>query len=465
MSYDQLLNQLEKLTKTLEAGVPNAAPDQLVQGAALQGTDISPVLHNATWGDAQLYIGQKLSVKPAKSLLVQFNRRLSYGQFGSSAQIEGAVGPEQVGRFVRITVPMGFYSQVRRTSLPAAMVATVNNLDMEETQSADAAMVIAGDTEFDCLRGKDSFSNGGVFDGADSAIPALPNIKGIACHIRQSDRRRDAKDLMFAEYGADDSVTLNVGGVLQQRDILQSYTRGVMNHSRANVLLLDPLTMGSYNEVAFGKERIVLAGSPQQSTGADLRRQAVPGGVVTLDMVRFLSGKTRPQMDPSPLAPAAPALTLTQAADRTNFALNDALVYYATGVNEAGEGTPSTVQNITITAAGNRVEAAVTSTGGSPRYWNLYRSNPGGSARDAKFIGSVLANTVGPTTFIDLTNKIPGFVTGMLLDWESMDIAELSSFSQLDIAPTDLSKPKAFYRFLTLRVELPRRNVILDNLK
>ena len=85
--------------------------------------------------------------------------------------------------------------------------------------------------------------------------------------------------------------------------------------------------------------------------------------------------------------------------------------------------------------------------------------------RDAKFIGSVLANQAGPTTFVDLGNKIPGFVTGMLLDFDSMDIAELSAFSQLDIAPTDLSKPKAYYRFLTLRVELPRRNVILDNLR
>jgi hypothetical protein len=45
-----------------------------------------------------------------------------------------------------------------------------------------------------------------------------------------------------------------------------------------------------------------------------------------------------------------------------------------------------------------------------------------------------------------------------------MDVAELAPYSRVKLAVTDLSQPEAHYRFLTLRMYQPRKNVLVDNL-
>src|SRR6185369_17307093 len=92
----------------------------------------------------------------------------------------------------------------------------------------DAALMLAGDIEFDCFRGKADFSNAGVFDGNPLAIPALPNMLGLDAQIRQSDAQRNARDLMFSEYGSDQSVVISVGGVLPQSAIEDAATRSAL---------------------------------------------------------------------------------------------------------------------------------------------------------------------------------------------------------------------------------------------
>ena len=78
-----LVKTLESLVKTLEAGSYNSAPGQLVQGSALQIEDLSPVMHNVTFDDSHIKLQKLFTIKKAKSLLVQFNRQLSYGDIGS----------------------------------------------------------------------------------------------------------------------------------------------------------------------------------------------------------------------------------------------------------------------------------------------------------------------------------------------------------------------------------------------
>ena len=95
-------------------------------------------------------------------------------------------------------------------------------------------------------------------------------------------------------------------------------------------------------------------------------------------------------------------------------------------------------------------------------YFNVYRSDAGGTT--TKWIGRV--KTAGATTnFTDLGAKLPGFVTGYLIQGDTMEVRELSPYSRLKLAVTDLSIPEAHFRFLTLTVPQPRKNVLVDNLK
>lgn len=461
------LDQISDLIKALEAGNYNVAPSSLLQGAALQVEDLSPVMNNVTFQDKHIILQKMVKVDPCKSTLAQFDRQLSYGIFGGSANLEGAVGQEETSDFVRIVVPMAYYSHVRRVTVVANMVATVDGKKAEDRAAEDAAKKIAGDIEFDLFRGKADFSNLGVFDGNPLAIPGLPNMLGIDAQIRQSDSQRNAQDLMFAEYGSNASVVQQVGGVLAQSNLEDASVRSAMNMGEADKLMLDPITMANYNKIAFNKERIILANSPQGGSGADLRKQWTSNGEVDIQASRFLSGKTAPAR-PRALGPAAPTFSgasATVAGQVTAFLAGQVYTYYVTAANELGESPASASAATTIAANGDVVNLTITPPGaGVIRYFNVYRSAAGGTAASAKFIGRVDRGAAATAVFRDAGNKIPGFVTGYLLQGDTMAMKELSPYSRRKLALTDLTDPEAFYRFCCVAVMQPRKNVILDNL-
>ena len=130
---------LSSLVKALEAGGYNATPSTLVNGSALMVEDLSPVMYNVTFDDRHIKLQKMLKVETVKSTLAQFDRQLSYGIFGGSATIEGNVGQEENDSYVRIVVPMCFYSSVRRVTIVANMVGTVDGQKAEERYAASAA--------------------------------------------------------------------------------------------------------------------------------------------------------------------------------------------------------------------------------------------------------------------------------------------------------------------------------------
>jgi hypothetical protein len=450
------------LLKALEAGNYNAAPSALVQGSALQIEDISNVMQVVTFEDKAIKLQKGMKTESCKSTLAQFDRQLSYGIFGGDAQIEGAVGQEEDSQFVRITVPMAFYSHLRRVTVVANMVATVDGVKAEDRAAADAAKKLAASIELDLFRGKADFSNAGLFDGNMGAIPALPQMLGLDPQIRMSDHERNTQDLMFAEYGSNESVVVSVGSTLTQDSIEDAHVKSIMQHGEAETLYVDPKVLSAYNKISFGKERIILAGSPQDATASDLKRQWVSGGTVSIEASRFLAGKTAPAA-PRSVGPAAPTATSAVAASTTSLVAGT-YIYFVTSVNEIGESPVSPAISQAV-AAGEQVTLTITPPGaGTVRFFNVYRTLANAPAATAKFIGRV-ANGGGSTTaFVDLGNRLPGFVTGFLLQKDTMALKELSPYSRMKLAVTDLSLPEAHFRFLSLAVYQPRKNVLLDNL-
>ncbi len=465
------LEQLTGLIKALEAGSYNAAPGHLVQGSALQVEDLTPVMQNVTFGDEHIKLQSMLSSKSCKSTLAQFDRQLSYGHFGGSAQLEGNLGAEKTSDFVRIVVPMCYYSHHRRVTLPSTMVSTVDGQGSEERSASDAAKIVSADVEFDLFRGRADFSNAGVFDGNPLVTPGvMPNIIGLDLQIRQSDIQRNAQDIYFNEFGADESCVVPGGGPLTQDLIEEASVRSAMHMGNADKLVVDPRVLSVYNRIVFGKERIVLAGSAQSSTGADLRKQWVSNGTVSIEASRFLSGKTRPAPARAD-GPAAPVLTsVTPGAisgATTPFIAGQVYTYFVTVGNEVGESIASAaVAGAAIATTGHGVTLVITPPGsGTVRFFNVYRSSAGGTAATAKFIGRVVNGGGATTSFIDIGNRQPGFVTGYLIQGDTMEIKELSPYSRLKLAVADLSLPEAHFRFLTLALLQPRKNCLIDNLR
>ena len=457
-----LTENLQTLMKALEAGSYNAAPSTLVQGAALQVEDLSNVMQNVTFSDQHIKLQKSLSVKDAKSQLIQFNRQLDYGIFGGSAQFEGGIGEEDTSSFVRAVVPMSYYSTTRRVTVAANMIGAFDGVKAEDRAADDATKKLAGDIEFDLYQGQAHFSNAGVFDGNPLAAAEIPNMIGLDSQIRQSDAQANTQDQMFAEFGSDQSVVLAANGTLTQSIIEDAAVRSAMNMGAADALHLDPITLSAYNKIAFAKERIILAGSPQEASGANLRQQWTSSGAITMEPSRFLSGKTRPARSRagSPAAPAAPA----QAALVGVGSLLDAGTYQyrVTAVSMRGESVISAATASTVATDGDGVRLTITPVSGA-QYYNVYRSEKNGSADSVKFIGRI-AQKVGSPVFDDLGNRSGGFVNAYLLQKDTMGIYQLAPYSKLKLAISDLSLPEAHFRFLCLAVMQPRKSVVIDNL-
>ena len=456
-----MIEQLNSLMKALEAGSYNATPDSLQQGASLQVEDLSPVMQNVTYGEQHIKLQKAIEIKEARSQLVQFNRQLSYGIFGASAQFEGGVGEEQTSDYARQVVPMSYYSSTRRVSVAANMIGAFDGVKAEDRAASDAAMQLAGDIEFDLFRGQNDFSENGFFTGNPLAIAAVPNMLGVDTQVRQSDHLSNTQDLMFASYGSDQTVVLSADGTLTQSNLEDSAVRSAMNHGSADKFYLDPVSLSAYNKIAHAKERIVLAGSAQASSGAELRQQWTSSGLVSLEASRFLSGRTSPHPAKEG-APAAPTLSTSADADADSVLDAGTYTYYVTTVNMRGESLPSSAEQQAI-ATGERATLTIGATAGAA-YYNVYRSRAGGSAADAKFIGRVKAASAGSTTFRDLGLRQPGAVTGFLVQSNTMGIHQLSPYSRLRMAVNDLSLPEAHFRFLCLALYQPRKNVLLDNI-
>lgn len=464
-----LSQQMNSLVKTLEAGQYNVAPGQLTQGSALQFEDLQAVMHNTTYDDSHIKLQKIFTVKKSKSLLVQFNRQLSYGRFGGSAQREGAVGDVDVGDYIRATVPMCFYSTTRRVTIAADMVDTMDGKAGSDREAENAAMKIAGDIEFDMFRGKEDFSNAGVFDGNPLAMAELPNMLGVGPQVRQSDFLLNTHDLMFDSYGSDQSVVLSKNGSLEQTVIEDAAVRSRMNLGKAEQLIVDPIILAGYNKAVAlatpgaggaSMQRIVLAGSAQDASGADLRRQWVSNGTVSLEDSRFLSGKTSPHR-PTIGSPGQGSQVAAANGAATGTLAAGTYYYYTTAENERGEGPRSTATS-QAAAANDSITLTITPPAAAGiTHFNVYR---GATAATAKYIGRVVNSGGATTTFEDLGNKAPGFVTGYLIQKDCWGVHELASYQRLKLAVSDLSTPEAHFRFLTLAGYMPRKNVLIDNL-
>lgn len=454
-------NTIQSLMKALEAGSYNAAPSTLTQGAALQIEDLSPVMQNVTFQDKHIKMQKSLSVKDAKGTLVQFNRQLSYGIFGGSAQYEGGVGEEDTSDFVRAVVPMAYYSTVRRVTIAANYVTPFDGVKAENRAGDDGAKKLAGDVEFDIFTGQAHFSNAGIFDGNPLAVANMPNMVGMDQQIRESDSDANTQDLMFSEFGSAESVVLAVDGSLTQSAIEDAGVRSAMNLGSADGLHLDPIAAAQYNKLAHAKERIVLAGSAQEASGANLKNQWTASGAIAFEVSRFLSGKTGAARSRAG-SPVAPAIATAANVGAGSKLVAGTYTYKVTSVNERGESGYSTAASQAIVSDGDSVSVTITAVSGA-KYYNVYRSAVGGSAASAKFIGRIKQGSGNPV-FVDLGNKSPGFSTAYLLEKDTMALYQLAPFSELKLAVSDLSLPSAQFRFLCLAAFQPRKNVILDNL-
>lgn len=471
---DKNLADLQPLMKALNAQGYNQAPSNLTQTGALQMEDLSSQLYNVTVREPMLNLQKMLgSPQKCKSLTYQFNRQISIGQIGYSAVLEGQIGEETTSNYLRVIVPMAYYSHTRNITLQATLLATFDGQSLEERQAKDAAFKMAQDCEMDLFRGRELFSNAGLFDGNPAAMPLkIANMVGLDVQIRQSNSiDANAVDLGFVEWGQNESIVIPVNSSLSQ-DVIENATLALILQfgelSKAQGII-EPTALSAYNKLSFGINRFILSNAAAiTKTGTQLNSQYTSAGEISFEVSQFLRGKVTLQSNQltSVNAPSTPTLAASaQAAGSTTFVAGQVYNYFITAANERGESRATAARTTTIATNGNSVTMVCTpaGSGAATRWFNIYRTNAGAAAPTAKFIGRVASNG-SAVTFTDLNNRSPAASTGYILSKDTMEVRELLPYTRMKMAQVQAAQTESHLRFLGLAVYIPKQNVILDNI-
>jgi hypothetical protein len=235
---------------------------------------------------------------------------------------------------------------------------------------------------------------------------------------------------------------------------------------RADKLMLDPSSLSAYNKISQAKERIVLAGSPQEATGSHLRTQWTSSGAITMEMSQYLRKQISPINQQIVGAPSQPSLSSADGGAAGSLLQAATYTYAVAAVNAFGEGPLSASSSVTPALAGNKVTLTIGAVAGA-LYYRVYRTAANVAATVAPgvlFIGNIAAGPSG-ASFTDLGNLSPGALTGFLIQKDTMHLGELSGFKKLQLGISQLSINNAYYRWTTLAVEGPRKNAIIENLQ
>jgi len=266
-------------------------------------------------------------------------------------------------------------------------------------------------------------------------------MRGVDLQVRASDYERNGQDLMFASYGSNATVVFSAGGAALTQSLIEDIAvRSALNMGRADKLMLDPSSLSAYNKISQAKERIVLAGSPQEATGSHLRTQWTSSGAITLEMSQYLRKQISPINQSIVGAPAQPTLASADGGAAGSLLAAAAYTYAVAAVNGYGEGPLSAYSTVTPALAGNKVTLTIGAVAGA-LYYRVYRTAAGVAATVAPgvlFIGNIAAGPAG-ATFTDLGNLAPGALTGFLIQKDTMHLGELSGFKKLQLGISQLS--------------------------
>jgi plastocyanin len=471
--------QAEELVKTLQIGHANGlnAPGSLVGGAALVAESLDSTLKSVTYDATNLVFWPSIAQDRAYSLVEQYVRTNSYGDGGSPYIPESGSPAMNDSEYNRHAQKVVFFSTRRGISLASTLVRQALGADPETRESQAGTLWMLEKLERELYKGLSSFSNQGVFDGSNSAIPLKLqnlNLAGAEVQILQGNSDFSAESTAFDGYGGDESVIVDKqGNVLDETDFEFLANLLVENFGRPDQTHMAPKGMSDFIKQFYPKERVNQLGIADGKAGYIVREMVTTAGGIQLRPNVFLKPKQKIKANPdragvpgAPTSLSAPAQAAAPATATSQLASGDKYVYAVTGVNEQGEGNSAlTSSSITIAATGNQVTFTISDSATNSTHYAVYRTSPQGSGYPL-FIGYVKRSNSGSTTFTDQGNYYQGTSQAYMLDMrpEIMVWRQLAPLMKINLAPITTAKEFLLWLAGTLILFAPRKSGFFKNI-
>jgi predicted RNA-binding protein with TRAM domain len=487
------VQQAEELVKTLQIGHANGlnAPGSLVGGAALVAESLDSTLKSVTYDATNLVFWPSIAQDRAYSLTEQYVRTNSYGDGGSPYIPESGSPAMNDSEYNRQNAKVVFFSTRRGVSLASTLVRQALGADPETRESQSGTLWMLERMERELYKGLAEFSNAGLFDGSNQAIPLKLqnlNLTGAEVLIRQGDSDFTAQARAFDGYGATDTVIYDkLGDFMNETDFEFEANLLVENFGRPDQTHMSPRTMSDFIKQFYPKERVNALGMADGKAGYIVREMVTTAGGIQLRPNIFLKPKSqsKSQNDRAgvPNAPgdlrnnatasivAGSGNVMDQAAfsnpnGQSNLSAGDIYVYRVTSCNEQGEGAAylETV-SVTISANGNQASFNIYDVSTNATHYAIYRTSSQGSGI-REFVGYQKRSAGSISLYIDAGNRFQGSATAYMMDMrpEIMVWRQLAPLMKINLAPITTAKEFLLWLAGTIIIFAPRKSGIFQNI-
>lgn len=418
---------LPDLIKALQAGYTYGVTDQ-TGGSALRVESLEASLKVLTYSEEHIRFWKNVPKMPAFNTVEEYNVLSNYGDFSNAFLPEGVMPETQDSTYNRKVALVKFMGTTRVVTHPMTLVRAAHG-DVIAQENRNGILWLLRKVEEALFWGNNTLAfnyanqSGGV-EGIEWS--------GLDCQI-DSTSYIDAKGASLTE------------GLLQD-----SCDTIAENFGRATHLYCPFKVASDFDKTLFSKERVLMP-SPTGGlqAGTVIQKFNSHFGEINIMPDIFLT-KNRKAYGKAPAsasngnAPQAPASIAGAAPTGSDGVWKQTgnVFYKATAVNRFGESASTAASAaVNITAATQHTVLTITNpnpiSGLAPDYFNIYRSDDGGT--NYWYVTSVAAGNVtsgGTTTYTDtglyMTNVSTAFIGQMTPD--VLAIKQLAPLMKMDLA-------------------------------
>jgi hypothetical protein len=460
-------DEVSALNKALMAGQdinnPGTAPGV---GFPLRLESLDSTLFNVTYqmkgagGRGGIPFWASLYKDAATNTVEEFDQLVSYGSGNAVWMNEGALPAEDTSTYARNYTVIKYMGTVRRVSMVMGMLRSKFG-DIMAREAVNGTMFLLRQLERT------------LFDGDENMMPVqmdgLEKLSTVAWGNTALD------DGYVSGYESDNVIDLR-GNPLSEDHIADMVERLIAepNYGRPSDLWLPPGPVKDLSKIMYPKERYDLPAPKGGMAGISIQGVSTPFGNIKLQNDIFIPDSTTAnaagvgQTATRPNPPVLGAITTPAYAgtNTTYWGAADAgtYIYQVVACSALGKSAPVTSGGITV-AALDQVSIPVTDGGNGTTYYEIYRSDLGGTAATCRFIMKV-ASAGALTTLVDLNRFLPNCSKGYMLSGgsEVMKIKQLAPFTKVPLATIDTSVRWAQILLLALQIQKPLHNGIFINI-
>lgn len=442
-------DQVADLHKALSAGHetnPLTAQVSPGVGAPLRPESLEATLKNLTYEMDEIKLFKSIAKVPASNTVEEFNRLIAYGEGGAESFNqgffeEGGLPDEQDSTYERASVLIKYLGVVGRVTHVANVIRSAHG------------SVVALETMNKTMQLLRNLENS-LFFGDSSLIP----------------QQWDGLEKLISD-GAPDNVIDLRGGVLTE-DAMNDFLLTIRdNFGAATDAYFGTGPFADLAKQVFNRQRFAYAPAPGTLGTTVTAFQGQHGKVNLHDHVFITPGREARVggLGKAEKRPLAPSITVQPAAapdGDSQFAAGDAgtYTYRVVAGNKSGLSAPVDTNGVTV-AAGDGVTFTVADGGQGTTFYEIYRTDAGGAASEAKLMRRV-ARTGATQVITDLNSDLPGTSKGFVLmqNQRSMSWAQLLPMTRIPLATIDTSLRWAQVIYGAIKMYTPPKNIVVKNI-